>query len=134
MVPLIINESVRAEIKRVKEYAEDHKYNIHHLHRVMKGRERPAGEDPGHCLTIPIGFRVVYSIEQHPVGWCHHWSVSAPDPGRAISKPGLRMILDDFEFVGREPDYTHAEQIGPNHIALNVLIKCEGAPCDEKSK
>jgi hypothetical protein len=127
MRPLVIDETVKHEIARVKKFAEEHRQSTDDLKANVNGTAKPVGDDPGHALMIPVGFRVVYSIEQQPeVGWVHHFSVSAPDPGRAISINGMRLILDEFGLKGRQYDHVYTENIGPNHIAVNVLIREEG--------
>jgi len=127
---LKFNEAVKRDIERVKKFAEEHRYNIQAIKdrirdKTGKSVSPPPGDLPGHSLVIPEGFRVVYSIDESHMGWVHHFSISTPDPGRAVNEFGLRFIADEFGLNGRKFNAVWTEEIGPNHIAINAIMPYE---------
>lgn len=81
--PLIVDKRVVADVARLKAYAQAHPLNAHDLFRAVGKPERGIGNDPNFRLIIPVGFRVVYSLEEQPkLGLCHHLSVSVNELGK----------------------------------------------------
>lgn len=96
MTPLLIDETVKARIQEVRAYAEKNKLNRAMMERIVAGEEPFVGEDPGFECSIPFGFRVVFSIEEHPCGWCHHFSMSVETPGRVPNINAVRLLMMEF--------------------------------------
>src|SRR5262245_37506268 len=98
MNALILSAEVQADIERVRDYAETHVWTSREILEVIQGKRRHAGEDPHHCLTIPLNFRVVYTIEDQPepVGRTHHFSISVntvgPDGALQASLPHPAVV------------------------------------------
>lgn len=57
------------------------------LRAIMARLLPPAGEDPNYRELVG-GYRVVFTVEQHPMGWARHVSVSAVDPMYADARMG----------------------------------------------
>lgn len=117
MRPLVICPIGRAEIKRVMDFADKHRDPIANLHARISGALPPIGDNPNFVCTLPVGFRIVYSIEQQPIGWCRHISVSV-DGAKLPNPMAVRMIADEFGFGPME----HWDNIWvENNNAVNVI-------------
>jgi hypothetical protein len=87
---LVMNEEVRAAIRRVVSYAEANRVTRARLLAMMELEEAPVGDAAAHCVEVPDGYRCVFSIEEQPVGWCRHLSVSVRAPQAKGRCPVLR--------------------------------------------
>ena len=99
MRPLIIGEEQRAEIQRVRRHAEAHPFSRADLQRLIKTSVR-IGNDPNFTCTLPVGFRVTFTIEEQPAGLCRHISVSVDTDGRWPSEAAVEMIMQEFGYRG----------------------------------
>ncbi len=126
--PLVIDNNVRLAAQAVVDYAALHAHTCHDLMAVIKGTRQPAGDDRRHVLEIPVGYRVVYSIEQQaaPLGWCHHLSVSIPVAGRAPSIEAVNEIGKlfgmDLRLPQCDPDRLHV-YMEDGTESVNVVLK-----------
>lgn len=139
MIPLVIDDLVRARIREVKAYAEAHKCGIHELFHRIKHKTQPIGTDTGFCVEIPMDYRVVYSIEEQPEphGWCHHLSMSVGAKGRAPNEHALLLIAQEFgcriDSLEKTIMYLEGEESTGAVPAVNLLVpfnicKPEGEP------
>ena len=96
MRALILDEKAKKEIQRVKSYAEKNRYTSARMQSLLKKEELPCGDNPNHVGKIDMGFRFVYSVEEHPCGWCHHLSVSVDDPLKAPNRQSVELIRQEF--------------------------------------
>lgn len=76
MRPMLIGPHVRERIAEVIAYAEAHRFSLHDLHRIMVHPEQAAGTNPAFVVEVPMGFKVVFTIEEQPMGLSRHLSVS----------------------------------------------------------
>lgn len=86
---LFIGAAEQARLVRLLEYA---KANLWPEERITAGHGPWPGEIPEHVASIQRGFRIVFSIEQHPSGWFRHASISVSTPGKYPSPQAVRMI------------------------------------------
>jgi hypothetical protein len=125
MRALVLNEKVEDEIRRVKEYAETHPITEDQFTKMLEG-EAPVGDDPNFVLQIPMGFKVVYSIEPQPkTGLCRHLSVSIPDPDKAPHPAAMETIAKNFGFPPLEECHLWFEDLDNGGKAVNVLVPLE---------
>jgi hypothetical protein len=118
--PLILDGNSRAEIKRVIDYADGHRYNLHDVMAVIKGNRPPPGDTPQYTCVVPLGYRCVFTFEQQPKGWCRHFSVSVLGDGQAPSPAAVLALAKEFGYeVNRGYQIDH-EPFGPGKIAINV--------------
>ena len=75
--------------------------------------------------AIPVGFRAVYSIEEHPIGWCRHLSVSVSTKNRVPSVPAVEMIMHEFGFKGTITEQLNVWLEDTEPKAANVLALLE---------
>ncbi len=75
MRPLIISEAVRENAAYLVAHARRNIVTEDELRKAIK-TGNAIGDDAAHRIEIPVGFRVVFSLEQQPAGLCRHLSVS----------------------------------------------------------
>ena len=103
---LQIDSDVRGQIKKALEYAKGHKFTLSQLNCIIEGgaeaENQAAGFDPGFVTHIHDGYRVVYSLEEQPIGLCKHISISVEAPGKLPHELAVKEILKEF---GMNPDF-----------------------------
>jgi hypothetical protein len=92
--PLVITDATIAEAAKVKAYAIQHRETMKELANRISTNAPGPGNDPQHVLLVPEGYRVVYSIEQQPSGWCQHFSISVNRRGMSPSPDAVSLILE----------------------------------------
>jgi hypothetical protein len=137
--PLVIGPAEKEKIAAVVAYAEAHRIDIDAVRRIMTGDGPFPGMIPDHCVMIPAGFGVCFSIEQQPepLGWCRHISVGIhrsevlPDLpyGGAEHCPhplSVQVIMAEFGMKGmREDCISYIEGEGTAVVAINVIEKID---------
>jgi hypothetical protein len=131
MRALIITDDIRAAIAKMVAHAEAHPIpwsvmqagaiRVDLLSTELKLADRPAGfERPAsEHLLIPMGYRMAFSVEEQPAGFCHHLSVSVDAPGRLPSIPAVQEISDLCGI--KQWHEVWLEEFGPGHNAVNIL-------------
>lgn len=128
-IPLIIGKLQNNGIKKLISYAEKNKIDLKRMKNIMALKEPPVGDLKGYSLNIPVGFRVVYSIEEHPCGWMKHLSISLSKRHRVPNQYAVQMIMDKFsmgQLESKSKDLIYIEDVGNNIKAINVLDFYEG--------
>lgn len=100
MRPLLIDETARAEIARVCQYAKENRIP----NREIKARiANPSeycmpGDEPGHVCYFQVGFKCVLTMEEQndPLGWCWHLSVSVADMEKMPHIEAVKMLMKEF--------------------------------------
>lgn len=91
---LLIDDNTIAQAKQVMAYAIKHRETIRQIQDRESTNAPGPADDPKHALLIPCGYRVVYSVEQHPVdGWCSHVSIAVDNPSAWPSPKAAQEIL-----------------------------------------
>jgi len=128
---LIMDDEVQKEIKTLINYAESHVVSYERMvemnEKVKRGEpiDGVVGDNPNHTIELPLGFRVAFSIEVHPIGECRHISVSVKD--EQPSYQDLLLLLDYFGFKTNLKDgkaHAYVEQYTVNGVekfAVNVV-------------
>lgn len=108
--PLVVSDQ---ELKTLREYAEAHKIPAPELVLMSKGQAPLAGDRDGHILipgyspdpkkNADFGWKVVYSIEEHPQSngttiWFRHMSMSIARDGRHPNQYALDLIARGLGF------------------------------------
>lgn len=96
--PLMVSSNEMARITEVLQYADIHRFNIQDLKRIIAGEAEPAGDNPAFEVMLPMGYRVVYTIEEHPGGWAKHISVSTVPRSSTLTGGALNRIMQLFGF------------------------------------
>jgi hypothetical protein len=131
---LLIDDSVRAQLAALAAHALAHPVTAAQMQLLARGRVRPAGDDPAFVRDLPVNYRVVLSVEEHPqpaggTVWLRHLSVSlrGTRKGRVPPEPAVRELLLLTGF--RQPLEECAvwtEDFGEG-IAVNVVGRLEPA-------
>ena len=123
MAVLVIDDSVREEIKRVVVYAERHRMTIEDLQAITSGEKFPPGYSDEYCLKISDHYKVVYTQEYQPDDTLyHHLSVSVPGrlSGMIPSPEAVMSIMEEFEMGS---DLNDCDDIWLEYNAVNVVKK-----------
>lgn len=121
---LIIDDTIKEVIQRVVTYAEMHVYSMDDLLDMYNKQLPIVGDIPEHVCHIPMGFRVVYSIEEQNVGKIRHISISVETSGKLPSVPAIEQIIKLFGYTNDLCDcLVRLEPIGDNHEAITVVEK-----------
>ena len=97
---LIIGAESLADIARLIAHAEKHPFTLAELKRQILAEEPPVGDDPAFVCHLPVGFRIVFSIEEQPgIGWCRHIFISVKGvKGAMPSREAVAEIMGHFGF------------------------------------
>jgi len=72
------------ELTTLKAYARDHPMSLDALKNTLVTGEGQVERDSQLETLLDNGYRVVYTVEEQPIGFCHHVSISkdngTPDP------------------------------------------------------
>lgn len=100
-VPLIIDDT---KVANLKAFAEAHPIFMNELIEIAEGRQQPVGDREGYSIDLPINFKVVFSIEEHPQKdgngtiWFKHMSMSLDIPGRCPNEFAVGMVCQALGF------------------------------------
>lgn len=94
--PLIITSKERAEAAVVVQYAENHVLEMDDLLDIKNNLFAPPGNYPEHVCFLPVGYRVVFSIERQNHGLCRHISISVDTVEALPSVASVELILPLF--------------------------------------
>lgn len=98
MATLIIDAAVRDQVARLVTYASEHPISRRQLADMAERvKNRAVGDRPEYEVNIPVGFRCVFSIEDHPGGWMRHLSVSV-NTGKAPHPMAVVGLMSLFGF------------------------------------
>jgi len=132
--PLWVNDEMQSQVQALIRTARENPYPFERLQRVGAGLEKPVGDH--YRIVIPVGYRVVYSIEQHPrtdegFQWVQHLSVSVSNTTWP-NVEAVRLIASLFGMPGLEECIVYPEgeddPILPN--AINVIALCNDPPTE----
>lgn len=100
-VPLVIDDT---KVANLKAFAEAHPIFMNELIEIAEGRKQPVGDREGYSLDLPVNFKIVFSIEEHPQKngrgtiWFKHMSMSLAIPGRCPSVSAVSLVCERLGF------------------------------------
>jgi len=118
---LLINDQIKSIINNLVNYAKLYPVSLETLKKGLI-----VGDDSNFVCTIPDSYRVVFSFEKQPVGWCRHLSVSIPDKTKLPNVPAVEMIMHEFGFVGTITDLDSLwidDKSNPHSINIVQIVK-----------
>jgi len=89
-----ITEAVKARAEDVREHAFTHRETARQVANRLTSNTPGPGNDPAFILEVPVGYKVVYSIEQQPNGWCQHFAFAVNRPKMAPNPEAVSQILE----------------------------------------
>jgi hypothetical protein len=133
MIDVLLTQENEKDILNLIKYAEENKLDLAYMDELqMKQRlEIPietVGDDDKAIIMLPLDFKVVFSIEEHPLGWCRHISISKNGTGN-IDMYELVFIMSKFGFTSTLEDgkcYVYSEEYNINGVeysAVNIIEK-----------
>ena len=129
MIPLIIDDN---KLKVLKEYAERNPVTFQELQQIIDGTVPPVGDRDGYICFLDYGFKLVFSIEEHPCKdggtlWGKHMSVSLEEPTgtRVPSIIAVQLLCQALGFKPLEQCYVNFNQ---TFIPQYVEVFCEIDP------
>jgi hypothetical protein len=133
--PLLIDDEARRKAQGLICAARENPHTFERLQRVGTGEEQPVGDH--YRIVLPVGYRVVYSLEQHPrkdetgFTWLHHLSIAVSRAGNAW--PNQAAVEEIVSLFGMPPlthCYVYQEGSDDDKIpsAINVLAECHDPP------
>jgi len=124
--PLIIDDLVRRCLEGLAEHAEENPLTMDDLLDTYNKQKKPIGDDDMHVVELPFGYRVVYSIEEQPVGKVRHLSMSVNEDKKLPNMEAVKEIMKILGFRNDIQDcYVKLEDYAPNRQAINVLEKLQ---------
>jgi hypothetical protein len=73
-------------------------------------------------VVLPLGWQVTVSIEDQPMGWAIHMSMSSPRKGKAPSPEVVQWVLEALGYQRRLGDcLLYLEHYAQDRVAVNVL-------------
>ena len=133
MAALIIDEKIEGQIADLKAFAEKNTITSDQMIAISEGRLPPIGDDPRYHIFIPLNYRVVYTVEEHPMqdggGYrrCKHISVSISKKGRCPTLEAVNEFLKLFKFKNRIDENNRLEESGTFTVYLEECSKEVGA-------
>ena len=95
MRPLILGPEERERIAAVTTHAHANVIPLARLELIVQGTQAPY-YTPDILAEIPVGFRVLYAIEEQPVGLYRHLSASVDGEDRWPHPAAVEAILAAF--------------------------------------
>ncbi len=121
MRPLIIDEELKSKISALVAYAEKNPFSMDNVLDVYNNEMAPAGDMDQYTLILPFGYKIVYSIENQPVGNVRHLSMSIDADGKLPSTVVVKIIMKMIGFENEIEDcQVKLEDYAPNQQAVNV--------------
>jgi hypothetical protein len=117
-----IDDYVRNEVIKVKQYALEHPFGVKQAEAVLAGTSLPVGDNPDHVVHIHDGIRAVYSVDIHNDKKYHHLSLSSETGYPGI--PEAEMVLEVFG-MGTSVQNLESVWIEENMRAINFLKEFE---------
>lgn len=122
MRPLILDNVKSSQIIALKEFADKNRIEFPEMMQIMHGDKPPIGDRKGYSLSIEVGYRIVFSIEQHPKGWALHLSMSVNKPGSLPNETAVAGIMQILGFKRPiQTNVVYQEPVDPGLVAINVL-------------
>lgn len=99
MALLLMDENFKKELERIRLYAEAHPMTAADLILLKQGLQKPPGDTPHFSCLLPVGFRVVYTVEKVGGASTKHVSVSCDRPGKHPNPGVVEQIMKELGFT-----------------------------------
>jgi len=119
--PLIIDPAV---VHRLITYAEENRTTLQMLMYIQSGGMPPPGDYAARSAKMPVGYRVVYTIEEHPqeggkTKWFKHLSISCDN--KMPSTHAGQAIMRAFGYGPIEDCIVYKEDGGGIIESINII-------------
>jgi len=134
--PLVMDEAAQAEIKRVRDYAENHPFSVSRMKLLQEGEIDPPGDDPNYVANIQFGYRCVFTLDQaplkvdkHATTWLRHLSISVNELDKCPHMVAVNMLMKEFGYRQEICDMSG----NPKNAKLAIWIENENDPTMPKA-
>jgi hypothetical protein len=121
MRALIIDKAAREALQKLVVHAEANVFTMDDLLDLHNGQGPMAGDLDGYSCVLPVGFRVVFSIEDQVPGKVWHLSMSVDKDDRLPNPHAVEVVMKELGFKNELHECSFdLAYIGPNRKAINV--------------
>lgn len=103
MRPLVLDTDAKERIAALKLHASKNVVSLDELKKLIE-TGNVLGDDESNSINLHHGYRVVYTLEEHPMGLCHHISISVDTPNKLPNEHAVQAIMDEFGFPLKLPE------------------------------
>lgn len=126
MSVIAIDETVRKRLREVKQFAEMHRLSAQDIRATIAQKLPPVGDDERHVVHFPgTGLRLVVSLEEQPLGWMWHLSMSIPKKNYVPDRPLAVLIMQELGLNIEQVVHVWPEKCLADHVSLNILIMAQ---------
>ena len=126
---LLMDEEIQEKIYKLLVYAETNPFDYDSMLYAYNNNEPiiPMGNN-NYEIDLPLEYRVVYTVEEHPMGICRHISISKENKIPEEMEE-LKLILETFSFslpMNNGDYHTYKEECvvnGEECTAINFIQK-----------
>lgn len=124
MALLVIDDNIRQDLTSLADYAHRNEYSFDDLLDIMNGVMEPPGHDKNFTRIIPVGYKVVFTVEQQPSFKMRHASISTGADGKLPHPVAVQSIIEMLGFNHKlgtdDPNaMVHTDEPG----CINILEK-----------
>jgi len=124
MSVVLIDAAARARLQEVKKFAEANRLSIQDIKDTIAGKQKPVGDDERRVVHFPgTGLRLVLSLEEQPLGWMWHLSMSIPKKNYVPDRPLAVLIMQELGINPENTVHVWPEKCLVDHVSLNILVK-----------
>ncbi len=123
---LLMDDEINQQIYDLLVYAELNPFTMEQMIEAQQNKTPiiPKENYDNHVIELPYDIRVVYTVEEHPIGVCKHISISQNSD--LPKREDYIVILDKFGFniLQNKEGYAYSEKClvdGVECMALNVV-------------
>lgn len=118
---VMILSSAQPPLEEVRKYAEQNVFTAQDMDDRVSGKlDRCPGDDPGYAAYIPMGYRVVFTVEEHrEYGWLYHISISTARTNRVPNPVAVIEVAKVLGVTKTEPLCIWVEE---TNGALNMVF------------
>lgn len=123
MSVIMIDEAARARLQEVKKFAEANRMSLQDIKDTLAGKKKPIGDDERYVVRFSgTGLRLVLSLEEQPLGWMWHLSMSIPKKNYVPDRPLAVLIMQELGINPEKTVHVWPEKCLEDHVSLNILV------------
>ena len=96
---LVIGAEQKQQLADLVKHAESNVFSMDDMFDVHNGDMKTPGDMDGFSCDIPVGYKVVFTIEKHPSMKVRHTSISVDTPGKLPLPQCVEMIIKELGFT-----------------------------------
>jgi hypothetical protein len=122
MRPMILGPDELNGLHTLKQYAQDHPFDLDDRDLIIKELIPCAGDRPDHVIHLPVNIKLVYSIDTiEGYGLARHVSISIPVPRKGLNPFAINILIKELGFRGTMGDGELQSFYEEDHNCVHVL-------------